>query len=196
MDKNDNRMDCEQVAVALLLAADDDLGPDERVLLETHLMGCAACRAQQTLFRQTDSRLLACSQVLDRLSPAGPDARVRLVGKLAAPQHPSWIAWLQRARAWQWASVALAGLSFVAVTVWIIVAPWSAERGLSTKAGLRSRSFSSAELSAGGTEVIRVELPLSGAGDPFLDGSPSESVVLADVVVGSDGLPRAVRLAN
>jgi anti-sigma factor RsiW len=196
MDKNDNRMDCEQVAVALLLAADDDLGPDERGRMEGHLTGCAACRAQQTLFRQTDSRLLACSEVLDRLSPAGPDGRVRLVEKLAASQQQHWMAWLRPARAWQWASVALAGLSFLAVTVSIVSMPWSADRGDSAKAGLRSRAFSSAELSAGSTEVIRIELPLSPAGNPFLDGSPSESVVLADVVVGADGLTRAIRLAN
>ena len=78
----------------------------------------------------------------------------------------------------------------------ILIAPWQAERGHSTSAKPRPQSFSNAELAAGRTEVIRVELPLSPVGNPFLDGSQSESVVLADVVVGVDGEPQAVRLAN
>jgi hypothetical protein len=60
---DESRMDCQQLAVALVLSADDELGPDELMLMETHLAGCAACRVQRALFYQTDHCLLTCGEV-------------------------------------------------------------------------------------------------------------------------------------
>jgi anti-sigma factor RsiW len=187
-----SRMDCAQLAAALVLAADDELEQDALLLVEAHLTDCAACRAQSALFRQTDRYLLTCGQALDGPSLSGPAARARLAGRLAALQREEPARWLRAG--WPWAAVAPV-FSIVAVAVWMVFAPWPRERESAGKAAF-GPLFSNAGLSAGSTELNRVELPLSPVGNPFLDGSPAESVVLADVVVGPDGLPQTVRLAN
>jgi anti-sigma factor RsiW len=169
MGTDENRMDCGQAAVAWLLAADDELKPAERARMESHVTGCAACRAQRALFRQTDGRLLACGDLLDRQSPARSDARV------PSPQR-NW-------PAWQWAPVALAGIAFLAVVTW-------------TSSRSRPQPPATGQWAGGNAEWIRMELPLSPIGDPFLDGSQSEPPILADLVVDEDGLPRGIRLAN
>jgi anti-sigma factor RsiW len=185
VDNSDERqMGCAQLAVALVLAADGELSREDRLLLETHLAGCPACRTQAALFDRADRELLVCGEALDGMGSAGPDARARLIHRLVPPKSGRLIPRLRRVSRWQWAAVA--GVSLAAAVLWIMIAPRAADR----------QPFSSAELQGGNTEVIRVELPLSPVGDPFLDGSQSESVVLADVVFGSDGLPRTVRLAD
>jgi hypothetical protein len=72
----------------------------------------------------------------------------------------------------------------------MLIAP-STNRVDTTNTKLTSRPFSIDE-----SEVVHVKLPLSPVGNPFLDGSQSESTVPADVVLGPDGIPQAVRLAN
>jgi anti-sigma factor RsiW len=78
---------------------------------------------------------------------------------------------------------ALAALTVLAAFVLALWAPRS--RPLPLSAGL----------SGDNTQTIRVELPLFAAGDPFLDDAGSEAPVLADVIVGADGLPQDVQLA-
>lgn len=181
-DRDERRMDCEQLAVALLLAADDELSPDDRLLMETHLAGCPACRTQSALFHRTDQQLLAGGEALEDTRSVLA-ARARLMDSLATPSQAGLVSWLHGTRTWPWA--AIASLSLAAAMLCITMTPRPVDR----------ESLSNA-LSAGSTEVVRVELPLSPVGDPFLDGSQSESVVLADVVFGPDGLPRTVRLAD
>jgi anti-sigma factor RsiW len=187
-------MNCAQLAVASVLAADGELSPEQMRLMEMHLATCPACRTQWAIFDRVERRLLECREVLDSLSPSG--ARPRVMGTITAPKQENRVPLPWHETGWQWATAAMAGLSLAVVAVWLTMAPWPADPGHSAKADFHSRSFSSAELSAGNTQVIRVELPLAPVGDPFLDGSQSESAVLADVTIGSDGQPRAIRLAN
>lgn len=193
---NRNRMDCSELPAALLLAADDELGPDELMLMEAHLAGCAGCRAQQALFHETDRRLVECGELLDALHSSGPTPRSQEPERLVALKHKNRVPWLGRVRGWQWAAVALAGCVFAAVAVWTGNFQRPAERRAPDQARFTQQSFSNVELSDDTAEVVQVELPLSPLGNPFLDDSQAESVVLADVVVGSDGLAKDIRLAN
>jgi anti-sigma factor RsiW len=184
-------MDCTQVAVAMVLAADDELSSDELMYLETHLAGCAACRQQRATFDRTDRRLLESGELLNFLSRSRPAVRAQLMRTLAAPKHRRTLSWFPHRRGWRWATVGLAGLAVAAI--WISMEP---KRRDSAETHFRSRPFSTAELSAGSTEVIRMELPLAPIGNPFLDGSEFESAVPADIVVGPDGQPLSIRLAD
>ena len=77
-------------------------------------------------------------------------------------------------------------LCLAAMAAWIVVVP----KNLGRRPGERPVI---APVSA---EVIRVKVSLAPVGDPFLDSSLAESMVLADVAVGSDGQPRDIKLAE
>jgi anti-sigma factor RsiW len=194
IDKDGERkMDCTQVPVALVLAADDELSSGELMRVETHLAGCVACRDQGATFDQTDRRLLESGELLKVLSRSRPAARAQLMRALAAQKHGRTLSRLPHIRSWRWATVGLAALGLAVAAVWITMEPKHRD---SAEAPFRSRPFSTAELSGGTTEVIRAELSLDPIGNPFLDGSESESGMLADVVVGPDGQPLSIRLAD
>lgn len=192
---SDGPLTCANLTVALLLAADGELSNTEWLVVEQHLAVCTACRAQSVDFAQTDRRLLESAADLNAIGPADGDARIRLVSALSDRRGRKWVTWFQPSRKSGWAAVAFAGLSLL-IAASTIIATWNSERRRAAAAEYRSRSFPAADLTSGNAEVIRVHLPLAPVGDPFLDGSQSESLVLADVAVGSDGQPRSIRLAE
>jgi hypothetical protein len=221
MERREKRTKCRRVAYALLLAADGELAPDELHLIEAHLEGCAECRAHSTLFRRVDQKLLAFTNVLDDLSPADLSARLQLHSKLTAPERRGATSWIPGVTSWKWAGVAFAAVVLLAIGIrqgnerFHIVARSGFPPDLHSVQGFPGSTavpeHKSAEIarsmrvdqdppsvvSASGDRnavSIRVELSLSPVGNPFLDSSPSESVIVADLVVGRDGLPQGIRL--
>jgi anti-sigma factor RsiW len=167
-------MKCSELAGFLALAADDELSPDERPLLETHLAECASCRAEAERFLRTDRRLIECREILDSVSPPPSPWASRAKAKA-----------LRRPRRGLRVPFVLAGASLAAVAMLLIVAPRS-----------KQPPHAAAEPADLAGEVIAVELSLTPAGDPFADGSQTELVVHADMVVGPDGQARAIRLTR
>ena len=167
MDEALNGMDCEGMSVARLRAADGELDQDERAAMNFHLERCPACRTEQEHFETIDRQLMVCGETADR-QKATTSGRVQ---------------------AWGWAEVAVAGVALIALAIWL--PSWRPASRALPSTGFPSDGTG---LSDGG-EMIRVELRLSPAGSPFLDGLQSEPAVLVNVVVGADGLPVDVRLA-
>ena len=178
-------MACDAVAGALLPAADGELSEAEWLEMKRHLDQCAACRTKWESFALTDGRLLECAAELDALCPSDSALRVRLVNALHGRTTRRW-SWMPGPANWKWASVFLAALGLAAAAIWTVtVTPLHVEH---------RRAAADAPPASG--EVVRMQLSLAPAGDPFLDGSPSESLVLADVAVGPDGEPTGMRLAE
>jgi hypothetical protein len=187
-DKHGNRMDCAQFAVALLIAADEELARDELLRFEIHLADCAACRAKQGLFRLADGRLVECGELIDGLTAARSSKSTR-------PIRLEPRSWSMSLRRWRWAAITSVGVGVLAMAVWTTQTPPPADAGRSVTVD-SPRPLGAGEPLDERADVIRVALPLSPIGNPFSDGSTSDLQILADVVIGSDGLPRTIRLAN
>jgi predicted anti-sigma-YlaC factor YlaD len=188
--------ECATVAAAMVLAADDELSKAEWLVVETHLDQCAVCRAQWANLAVTDRRLLECAAELNALSPSGSALRARLMTALCERERRRWPGWIPRPGKWGWAAVSLATLSLAAVAAWTIITPLNIEHGRPGPSGFGAPSFAPADTPPGSAEVVRLQLSVAPVGDPFLDASQSESLVLADVAVGSDGQPTGMRLAE
>src|SRR5580700_10310465 len=63
-------IDCGQVKELLLLAADDELQPEQFASLEIHMKGCEPCRIAQSRFRQIDRDLREYREQLFRPDPS------------------------------------------------------------------------------------------------------------------------------
>jgi predicted anti-sigma-YlaC factor YlaD len=194
-EKAERPPDCSTVAAAMVLAADDELSKAEWLVVDQHLDHCATCRAQWARFAVTDRRLLECRAELDALSPADSTVRARLLSALGRRER-RWSGWVLRPGNWGWAAGLSTTLSLAAMVAWTIISPFNMERHRLGHSGVSSTSLAPADTPSGSAEVVRLQLSLAPEGDPFLDGSQSESLVLADVAVGSDGQPTAVRLAE
>jgi anti-sigma factor RsiW len=170
---------CQRFAVLMVLAADKELTPPQRQSMEAHAAFCAACRERLAAFQRVDAHLKATGELLDAANPARPATRIEMRRQLALVTRQR-----RRPPVWQWAAAAVVLLALAAALVWRPAAhqPPVAKFNL--------------EWHADGMEVFRVELPLAPGCAPFLDDSQGETRVLADVVVGPDGAPRSVRLAN
>ena len=176
--------ECATAAAALVLAADDELGRAEWLVLEHHLEQCAECRALRATFALTDRGLLQCAAELDALTPTDSALRARLIAALGGREHRRWSDWIPIPGNWEWVPACLATLSVLAVATWTVDTPSNLQRRPAV------------DTPSGGAEVVRLQLSLVPVGDPFLDGSQSESLVVADVAVSSDGRPTGLRLAE
>ena len=177
---------CADFAAALVLAADDELTTAEWRAVERHLAQCAACRLQWSAVARMDARLRECGAELNAQSPPDPAVRVRLVDAVRSRERGRWQCGWPGQGKWGWVVASAASLCVAAVAAWIVLVPENLGR-------LRTERPVMAPDSA---EVIRVEVSLAPVGDPFLDGSLAESMVLTDVAVGPDGQPRDIRLAE
>jgi len=165
---------CASLADSLVLAADDELTTAEWHAVEQHLEECPACRAQWSAFARLDRRLLECRAAIRAPSPPDQARRARLARALSR-RTPE-----QRKRGWAVASFATLGL---AVLTLIALAPLN-------------REVRQPAAVVPGTEVLRVNVPLAPIGGPFLDSSITESLIQADVTIGSDGQPMDIKLAE
>src|SRR5580693_7441494 len=111
------RMDCSQLAAALLLAADGELKYDELLGMERHLAGCPACRTQRALFLETDRRLAMCGEVLDSM--------------MATTRRQNRLLWLRRLTRWQGGRQWIPALSLLTllVTASIMIVPRPSQLG-------------------------------------------------------------------
>ncbi len=102
-------MNCEQVSNELIAYLDCRMDSAERREVESHLAGCAACRARAEEFREI-------SKLVDELPTIDPslgfDARVRQ--RLAAEPHRNWFQLLVPQP-----RLALAAVLLIALSVWI-----------------------------------------------------------------------------
>ena len=177
---------CRDLAAALVLAADDELSTAERRAVDHHLAQCADCRLQWAAAARMDARLRECGAEMNAQSPPDPAVRVRLVDAFRSGERRRWQGgWPgQGKRGWVVASAAT--LCVAALAAWIVTVPKNLGR----------RPGELPVIAPVSAEVIRIKVSLAPVGDPFLDGSLAESIVLADVAVGSDGQPRDIKLAE
>jgi anti-sigma factor RsiW len=187
---------CGDLAAALVLAADGELTTAEWRAVDQHLEQCAACRSQWAAIARMDTRLSECRAEIHAQSPPDPAVRVRLISALSSPKRSSWLGGRLRHGKWGWATASAAGLFLAALAAWLVVGPENLGRRNTRQPNNQPRGSASAVMAPGSPEVIRVKVSLAPVGDPFLDGSLAESMVLTDVAVGPDGQPRDIRLAE
>jgi hypothetical protein len=163
-------MDCGRVKTLLLLAADDELQPDQAAWLEAHLKGCEPCRLDRSRFLELDRDLHAYREQLFRpdqsrtrrwIAPiacalaASAMAAAILLQKPTAPPKPR-----------------LDDGAFVAIPYTAPLAPY--ER----------------------TAVLRTELSVTAliAAGFDVHATDTAATLNAEVLVGQDGRARAIRL--
>src|SRR5579872_5232479 len=187
---------CGHLAAAMVLAADEELTTAGWRAVNQHLAQCAACRSQWAAVARVDTRLRECRAEINAQSPPDPAVRGRLINALSSPKGSSWLGVTLRQGKWGWAAASAAGLFLAALATWLVVVPENLGRRYSRQPENQPRGSTSAIMAPGSPEVIRVNVSLAPVGDPFLDGSLAESIVLTDVAVGPDGQPRDIRLAE
>jgi hypothetical protein len=143
-----------------------------------------------------DTRLRECRAEINAQNPPDPAVRVWLINALSSPKRSSWLGGTLRQGKWGWAAASAAGLFLAALATWFVVVTEDLGRRYSRQPENQPPGSTSAIMAPGSPEVIRVKVSLAPVGDPFLDGPLAESMVLTDVVVGTDGQPRDIKLAE
>jgi anti-sigma factor ChrR (cupin superfamily) len=177
----------------LLRRLDRELSAAEQAAVELHLAACAGCRAELDTLRAISGGIDQYSADLLEPTPAG-QRRLLLAAlegnaRKANPGPRKVLAALAMA-----ASVILAvGISFTSHRPVHppVVAPHAADNFIALPDANDS-------LSMEGTVVMQVDVPrdaVSLSGIPVSDGSGG-GLVKAEVVVGADGLARAIRFLN
>ena len=106
-------MNCKEMEARLVSYTDGRAGDAERRAVESHLEGCAACRARVAEFRSVWG-------VLDEapaLEPS-PSFDARLRQRIAAEPRRSWLDWLVPSP-----RLALATAALTLLAVWVTVQP-------------------------------------------------------------------------
>jgi anti-sigma factor RsiW len=175
----------------LLRRLDAELPPEEQPALDAHLAGCTECASRF-------EKLRAISGVLDNYSASLIDshalkqrrALLEAIGKQPATFPKTALA-----------ALAIAACVVVAVGISLVISKPPAHPGGPAQFasdGFIALPYSDESLSAEGAVVLQVEVPRSAvalAGIPVGDG-PSNGRVKAEVMVGADGLARAIRFLN
>lgn len=187
---------CGHLAAAMVLAADQELTTAEWRAVNQHLEQCAACRSKWAAVARMDTCLRECREEINSQSPPDPAVRVRLINALNSPKRGSWLGGMVRQGKWGWTAASAAGLLLAALATWLVVVPENLGRRYSRQPENQPLGSISAVIAPSSPEVIRVKVSLAPIGDPFLDGSSAESIVLTDIAVGADGQPRDIRLAE
>jgi anti-sigma factor RsiW len=184
-------------AELLVRHLDGELPPDALPALQRHLAACAECRGRS-------SALQAASGAVQRYSASlldAPDAvgqRSALVDAMARKEAiPALVPgrWIQVA-------AAIAACLILTVSAALVMSRQPRRPAViqSPMAGdvFISLPYSDDNLSGEGAVVLQVEIPRSAvalAGMPVVDG-PANGRVRAEVMVGADGLARAIRFLN
>jgi anti-sigma factor RsiW len=178
-------MSREHLSIELLLRClDRELSAGEQYRVEEHLDACAGCRAQLENLRGISEGIDQYSADLLRPTPAG--RRRALTSPL---EHES-------GRRKVYAALAMAASVLLAVGLSLRhqQPPAPVAHTIDTFIALPDSNES---LSGAGAVVMQVEVPRDAvalAGVPAAEGS--SGLVKAEVVVGADGLARAIRFLN
>jgi anti-sigma factor RsiW len=188
----------------LLCYQDGELPQAEMAPVRQHLEQCGECRER---FEQLRKVSIALAGYSDSLGEPGESSRAETtladaLRQSASPEHRIPFA----ARWWRLvpACAAVAVLGTVLVLRWparqVPAPPPAAQSGTADRFnnGFIALPYSDQNLSPEGAVVIQVEVPRSAlllAGAPASDTQGDERVK-AEVVVGADGLARAIRFLN
>ena len=203
----------------LVLALDRELAADQLTPIVSHIEDCAACRAQWDRLQQLSEQITAYHHALEagcapalRPTIASPRRLRRIAGIAVAGAAAAVIACM----AWLQARVQLpAPLPHLAEMHSPPLLPDTKLPPATTKvrpAARRKRPhllaaemssfialpFSDRALPLGEATVVRVELPIEELRLTGLavDGARTGTLVQTDVLMGVDGLPRAIRLVQ
>lgn len=185
-------MNSEHVSYELLVRRlDGELGADAADAVDAHVSECAECRRQLDKLRAVSGAIFATSAALTESEPAGQ--RRALVAAME-----------QRAAARPRKTYAiLAAAASVILVAGIVITDAPRPRPPAPAAAVAPEAFialpySDDSLSSEGAVVLQVEVPRSAAamaGMP-VNYASGETRVKAEVVVGADGLARAIRFLN
>ena len=186
-------MSLEHLSTSVLLRRlDRELNAEEDAAAGRHLESCEECRAQLAKLREVSAGVDAYSSGLLQPPPAGSRRAL-----LAAVDKPVPV----RPRRWAYAAIGVAAsvLLMVGISLDRVTPPKApVPRALIAADPFISLPGSNESLSAAGAVVLQVEVPRSAlavagmpAGDPR-----NERPLRAEVVVGADGLARAIRFLN
>jgi anti-sigma factor RsiW len=184
-------------AELLVRHLDGELTPEALPALERHLAACALCRGRS-------SALQAASGVVQRYSANlldAPDAAAQRRTLLDATARREAMPAAVSGRRIQIAA-AIAACLVLTVSA-VLVMSRQPKRSAVVQPPMAgdvfiSLPYSDDNLSGEGAVVLQVEIPRSAvalAGMPVVDG-PANGRVRAEVMVGADGLARAIRFLN
>ena len=170
----------------LLYRLDGELTAEAACALDAHLAECAECRNRWNRLRAVSDAVDAYSMTLG--SPAGQ--RSALVAATRAQETRTY---------WRFAATAAALILAAGIGFLLSRPPKTPPRVLQMAAdAFIDLPYSDENLSGEGAVVLQVELPRTAvalAGMPVSDG-PANGRVKAEVLVGADGLARAIRFRN
>ena len=170
----------------LFCRLDGELAADAADRLDTHLSECAECRDRWNRLRTVSEAVDGYSMTLG--SPGGQ--RSALIAALKAREQRTY-----------WTFAAAAAALILAAGIGVLVsrpAKTPARAPQMAADAFIDLPYSDENLSGEGAVVLQVELPRSAvalAGIPVSDG-PADGRVKAEVLVGADGLARAIRFRN
>jgi hypothetical protein len=178
----------------LLRHLDGELPRDSTPALERHLEACADCRQQSVRLSAVSGKVAEHAAALLDCHSAVRQRRTLIAALERQAETPpfAWSAVTVRA--------ALAAAACVILAVGLSSVVSKPPTGAPQMAGdvFIALPYSDESLSGEGAVVLQVELPRSAvalAGMPVSDG-PSDGRVKAEVMVGADGLARAIRFLN
>jgi anti-sigma factor RsiW len=181
----------------LLRHLDRELTPGEIALVDQHLAACAGCRAQLERLRSISAGIEQYSATLQDPAPAG-----RRRALVAAMERPAVTAPPRKI----YAALTMAASVVLAVGITLstrqpaqtpVIHPPALHPAMPADSFI-ALPYSNESLSSEGAVVMQVEVPRSAmalGGMPAGDGV-ADGLVKAEVVVGADGLARAIRFVN
>jgi anti-sigma factor ChrR (cupin superfamily) len=180
----------------LLRHLDAELPAEERPAIEQHLEACAECRDRTARLRAVSGAIEDYSTGLLDSPSAGPQRRALMAALEARAARPAFPA----AKKVQ-AALAVAACLVLALAISLVISQQPKRPASPPQMAedvFIALPYSDENLSSEGAVVLQVELPRSAvalAGMPVSDG-PADGRVKAEVVVGADGLARAIRFLN
>jgi hypothetical protein len=181
---------------SLILLLDGELAEDERALAESHVSGCAGCHARMARFRRVSAGIVALHHAP---RPARRPARWWWLAPAAAAAL---------ALVWQWRPVAPPpAMEMPRVVLRTPPAPLPGEPAALVRAVNKvaprpapprpfiDLPFSDQSLPLDAAPIVRMSIPVESLrlASIRVNGHFQGERVLADVVLGLDGQPRAIR---
>jgi hypothetical protein len=190
----------------LVRGVDDELFAGERIELEEHLVGCEECRRR---YRELGALTVHLEHAVGRTPVAvAMDARGRIESEIVRRT----VAKNSKRRGsmfrWAAAAVLVGGAILIPTAIHHVpaVGPATVGGGQPPSFELDGETFiglpySNPELPISSSRIVQMEIPVSSLTDagivvtPVSD-EPHEGSVLADVLLGADGEPRAVHVVS
>jgi hypothetical protein len=174
-------MRCQEIEEMLSAYANNELTPDQQEAVETHLAGCADCRAKLEDYRQVRQQLETLKTV-----PAAPDIKEIMLSRIKSAGHPE-----KSLKTWGRRALVLVPVAAVLAAL-LVLQPWSSLNGIhSTLAkvhaaieSVQSYRFSFTESDDIGGSTLKMEAEFM-APDSYhfkenADGTDMESTLIGD----------------